>query len=108
LWCNDVFAFMSSDCLFCRIIAGDIPSRKVYEDDDVFVFHDIHPFARVHLPQGIVGVDRRVDRLIVGNAVPIGQAVCRDEVDGRCELDGILPELGPRAYDFASCNRYLD
>ncbi|MGA9162842.1 MAG: histidine triad nucleotide-binding protein [Thiobacillus sp.] len=38
-----------SDCIFCKIIAGDIPSRKVYEDDDVFVFHDIHPFARVHL-----------------------------------------------------------
>jgi histidine triad (HIT) family protein len=38
-----------SDCIFCKIIAGEIPSRKVYEDDDVFVFHDIHPFARVHL-----------------------------------------------------------
>lgn len=37
-----------SDCIFCKIIAGEIPSRKVYEDDDVFVFHDIHPFARVH------------------------------------------------------------
>jgi histidine triad (HIT) family protein len=38
-----------SDCIFCKIIAAEIPSRKVYEDDDVFVFHDIHPFARVHL-----------------------------------------------------------
>ena len=37
-----------NDCIFCKIIAGEIPSRKVYEDDDVFVFHDIHPFARVH------------------------------------------------------------
>ena len=37
-----------SDCIFCKIIAGQIPSRKVYEDDEVFVFHDIHPFARVH------------------------------------------------------------
>lgn len=37
-----------SDCLFCKIIAGDIPSRKVYEDDEVFVFHDIRPFSRVH------------------------------------------------------------
>ena len=37
-----------NDCIFCKIIAGEIPSRKVHEDDDVFVFHDIHPFARVH------------------------------------------------------------
>ena len=37
-----------SDCVFCKIIAGEIPSRKVYEDDEVFVFHDIHPFARIH------------------------------------------------------------
>ena len=37
-----------SDCIFCKIIAGEIPSRKVYEDEDVYAFHDIHPFAKVH------------------------------------------------------------
>ncbi|MGZ8256746.1 MAG: histidine triad nucleotide-binding protein [Gallionella sp.] len=37
-----------SDCLFCKIIRGDIPSRKVYEDEDVYAFHDIHPVAPVH------------------------------------------------------------
>lgn len=37
-----------SDCIFCKIIAGEIPSRKVYEDEEVYAFHDIHPFARVH------------------------------------------------------------
>ena len=37
-----------SDCIFCKIIAGEIPSRKVHEDDEILVFHDIHPFARVH------------------------------------------------------------
>ncbi|MEN9539507.1 MAG: hypothetical protein RLZZ126_1742, partial [Pseudomonadota bacterium] len=36
------------NCLFCKIIAGQIPSRKVYEDDEVFAFHDIHPWAPVH------------------------------------------------------------
>ncbi len=40
---------MSSDCLFCRIVRGEIPSRKAYEDDEVLVFHDIHPAAPVHL-----------------------------------------------------------
>jgi len=38
-----------SDCLFCKIIAGEIPSSKVYEDEEVLVIHDIHPFARVHM-----------------------------------------------------------
>ena len=36
------------NCIFCKIAEGKIPSRKVYEDDDVFVFHDIHPWAPVH------------------------------------------------------------
>ena len=37
------------DCLFCRIIAGEIPSTKVYEDDDMFTFRDIHPEAPCHV-----------------------------------------------------------
>lgn len=39
---------MSDDCLFCKIARGEIPCRKVYEDDDVLAFHDIHPVAPVH------------------------------------------------------------
>jgi histidine triad (HIT) family protein len=38
-----------SDCLFCKIIAGQIPSKKVYEDDKVFVFEDINPQAPTHV-----------------------------------------------------------
>lgn len=38
-----------TDCLFCKIVAGDIPSSKVYEDDQIFVFKDINPKAAVHL-----------------------------------------------------------
>ena len=37
-----------SDCIFCKIVAGKIPSRKVYEDDDMLAFHDINPLAPVH------------------------------------------------------------
>ena len=37
-----------SDCLFCKIAAGDIPSNKVYEDESVFAFYDIAPQAPVH------------------------------------------------------------
>ena len=38
-----------SDCLFCRIIRGEIPSAKVYEDDGCFAFRDIAPQARTHI-----------------------------------------------------------
>ena len=36
------------DCLFCKIIAGDVPSRRVYEDDDAIAFLDIGPWHRGH------------------------------------------------------------
>ena len=36
-------------CIFCRIIKGEIPSAKVYEDDKMYVFKDIEPKAKVHL-----------------------------------------------------------
>ena len=35
-------------CIFCKIAAGTIPSRTVYEDEELFVFHDINPWAPVH------------------------------------------------------------
>jgi histidine triad (HIT) family protein len=37
------------DCIFCKIIRGEIPSTRVYEDDDVLAFRDIHPSAPVHI-----------------------------------------------------------
>ncbi len=37
-----------TDCIFCKIVRGEIPSRKVYEDEDIFAFHDIQPLAPVH------------------------------------------------------------
>ena len=36
------------DCIFCKIARGEIPAQKVYEDDDVLAFNDIHPQAPVH------------------------------------------------------------
>ena len=38
-----------SDCLFCKIVAGDIPSDTIYEDEQIMVFKDINPRAAVHL-----------------------------------------------------------
>ncbi len=40
---------MDNDCLFCRIIRGEIPSAKVYEDEYVYAFRDINPIAPVHV-----------------------------------------------------------
>jgi len=37
------------DCIFCKIAAGSIPSRKVYEDEKVLAFEDIHPMAPIHV-----------------------------------------------------------
>ena len=37
------------DCLFCKIIAGEIPSNKAYEDESILAFHDIAPQAPVHI-----------------------------------------------------------
>jgi histidine triad (HIT) family protein len=36
------------DCIFCKIVDGKIPSKKIYEDNETLVFHDIHPAAPVH------------------------------------------------------------
>lgn len=42
---------MSADpnCIFCKIVAGQIPCKKVYEDEELLGFHDIHPWAPVHI-----------------------------------------------------------
>ncbi len=54
------------DCLFCRIIAGEIPSAKVYEDDLVYAFRDINPQAPIHvlvIPKAHVSGMADVDQL---------------------------------------------
>ncbi len=40
---------MMCDCIFCKILAGDIPSAKVYEDEKIYAFRDINPMAPVHV-----------------------------------------------------------
>ncbi len=39
---------MSETCIFCKIVAGEIPCKKIYEGRDILAFHDIHPVAPVH------------------------------------------------------------
>ena len=40
---------MTSDCIFCKIAQGDIPSNLVFEDDDIVAFHDLNPQAPTHI-----------------------------------------------------------
>jgi histidine triad (HIT) family protein len=73
-----------SDCLFCRIASGEIPSKKVYADDRIYAFHDIAPKAPTH----VLVVPRRhiakladagaEDREIVGEVVVRAAAIARD------------------------------
>ena len=37
------------NCIFCKIVAGQIPAKKAYEDEELLAFHDIHPWAPVHV-----------------------------------------------------------
>jgi histidine triad (HIT) family protein len=73
---------MSHDpnCLFCRIAAGQIPSSKVYEDDELLAFKDIHPAAPVHL-------------LIIPK---VHIASLADADDGHAALLGRMLALAPR------------
>ena len=37
------------DCVFCKIVKGEIPSKRVYEDDEILAFYDINPIAKIHV-----------------------------------------------------------
>lgn len=59
-------------CLFCKIIAGEIPSTKVYEDDKILAFRDINPMAPTHIlviPKEHIG---GVDELNADNSAIVG------------------------------------
>jgi histidine triad (HIT) family protein len=77
-------------CLFCRIVAGELPAEKVHEDDLLVAFHDVHPRAPVH----ILIVPRRhiptlndltpEDDALVGAMLRRASAIARDMgIDGR-------------------------
>ncbi len=68
------------NCIFCKIAAGDIPAKKVYEDDELVAFHDIHPWAPVHV-------------LLVPKAHIVSMAEVGDE---HAALLGRMMALAPR------------
>ena len=77
-------------CIFCKIIAGQIPSKKVYDDDDLYAFHDIAPWAPVHF-------------LLVPKAHIASMAQVGPEHE---RLMGRLMTLAPRLALEQGCNPY--
>lgn len=73
------------DCIFCKIVRGEIPSRKVYEDDDILAFHDIHPARPVHfllVPKRHIVSLAHVedgDALLLGKMLVIAQRLAVDQ-----------------------------
>jgi len=74
-----------SDCIFCDIVAGRIPSGKVYEDELVYAFRDINPQAPTHIlivPKEHVGTVFDVDEeheSLVGHMIRVAAMIARDE-----------------------------
>jgi histidine triad (HIT) family protein len=89
-------------CLFCRIVNGEIPARKAYEDDDVVAFHDVNPQAPVHIliipRRHIASLDdlTPADAGSVGNVIVKATKIARDL---HLEEDGyrLVVNMGPAA-----------
>ncbi len=73
------------NCLFCKIINGDIPSDKLYEDDDVYAFRDISPQAPIHflvIPKRHISGPSDVseeDEKVIGKMMRIGADIASQE-----------------------------
>jgi histidine triad (HIT) family protein len=78
------------DCLFCKIAAGKVPSRKVYEDGEIYVFHDINPWAPVHF-------------LMIPKAHIPSMAQLTDE---HAQMMGRMMVLAPKLALQEGCNPY--
>ena len=69
------------DCIFCAIIKGDIPSKKVYEDERCYAFLDINPQAPVHC-------------LVVPKAhIASADAICKDNAGEVAHIFSVIPEI---------------
>lgn len=73
------------DCLFCKIIKGEIPSTKVYEDEEILAFRDINPLAPVHIlviPKKHIGslIDLKPeDEKVVGRIYTVINKIAKQE-----------------------------
>ena len=70
------------DCLFCKIIAGEIPSEKAYEDDTTYAFKDINPKAKVH----VLIVPRKHYANVAEHMAEVAQKIADQEFHGAFRL----------------------
>ena len=74
-----------NDCIFCKIIAGEIPSEKVFDDQQVTAFRDIHPVAPTHIliipNKHIASINELSpdDEQLVGHLFTTGKALAKEE-----------------------------
>jgi histidine triad (HIT) family protein len=95
-----------ADCLFCKIIAGTIPSKKVYEDDKVFAFEDINPGAPTHVliipKRHLAGLDKATaeDAELLGYMQLIAAQIGRDRgiEDGYRTVLNVGPRSGQSVF----------
>jgi len=76
------------DCIFCKIVAGDIPAKPVYQDERVFAFSDIHPQAPTHLllipREHIKSLDESKDNHeLLGHLVAVASKIAKDKGLGK-------------------------
>lgn len=89
-----------SDCLFCRIISGEIPSKKVYEDEVCYAFYDIDPQAPVHflvIPKEHI---QSVSQVSEANAAAVGHifaVIARLAVELGLESYRVVSNIGDQA-----------
>lgn len=89
-----------SDCLFCKIAAGEIPSKKVYEDDVCYAFYDIDPQAPVHflvIPKAHISSVSEVNE---GNAPAVGHifaVIAKLTKELGLESYRVVSNIGPQA-----------
>ncbi len=72
------------DCIFCKIVRGEVPSKKVYEDELVYAFHDINPVAPSHIlivpKKHIAGIYQmeEADKDLVGHMFWVAKRIAED------------------------------
>jgi histidine triad (HIT) family protein len=73
-------------CIFCKIVAGQVPSKKVYEDEQVLAFHDIAPWAPVHfliIPKAhfasLYDTDAERDQALLGRLLALAPKLMREQ-----------------------------
>lgn len=94
------------DCLFCKIVAGQIPTKKVYEDEHVFAFEDIDPKAPTHIlivpKKHIVGLKEATleDAEIIGRSHLVAAQIGRERgiEDGYRTVYNVGPRSGQSVF----------